>query len=94
MDYLMKMVSGQAQVGAWDAPWHRTEDANGWETVYRGTGQHRHVKHSLVLDLTPEQWAWACDAARVARVTPHTIVKQLIDSARAGREDSTPPPTG
>ncbi len=27
--------------GPWDVPWHRKEDAAGWETTYRGAGRSR-----------------------------------------------------
>lgn len=38
--------------------------------------------YPLALDLTPAQWVWVCDRARALEITPHTIVKQLIDKAR------------
>jgi hypothetical protein len=75
--------------GPWDAPWHRKEDSTGWETVYRGTGQRREVRNILALELTPEQWSWLDHRARDGRHTPHAVVKQLIDNARAA-EASAP----
>jgi hypothetical protein len=80
------------QPGPWDAPWHRKEDATGWETVYRGTGQRREVTNRVVLDLTPEQWSWVGRRARSARATPHAVIRQLIDAARAV-DDSVEPTT-
>ncbi|MBI3969876.1 MAG: hypothetical protein HY332_01185 [Chloroflexi bacterium] len=75
-----------AQPGPWDAPWHHKEDSTGWETVYRGTGQRREITSSLVLELTPEQNEWVDRAAEAGGVTPHAIIRQLIDDARAADE--------
>ena len=71
-----------AKPGPWDAPWKSTENASGWETTYRGTGEAREVTSSLVLELTPEQNAWIDGAAEAAGITPHAVLKQLIDRAR------------
>ena len=68
--------------GPWDAPWRSTADASGWETTYRGTGQTREVTSSLVLELTSEQNAWLDRAAEAAGITPHAVLKRLIDEAR------------
>ncbi|MDQ3701251.1 MAG: hypothetical protein M3442_10060 [Chloroflexota bacterium] len=64
-------------------PWHTPEDAKGWRTVYRGSGQPRQVKNSVVLDLSPEQWAWLQHAAAAAGLTPHDVLGKLVDDARA-----------
>jgi hypothetical protein len=72
----------ETKPGLWDAPWKSIEDASGWKTTYRGTGQARELTSSLVLELTPEQNAWIDGAAEAAGITPHAVLKQLIDKAR------------
>jgi hypothetical protein len=79
-----------AQPGPWDAPWHRKEDSAGWETVYRGAGRRRHVKNTLVLELSPEQWAWLGRRARASHLTPHAVLKELIDTVRIAEEATVP----
>lgn len=71
-----------ATSGAWDAPWHRKEDATGWETVYRGTGQRRPSKSVVELELTEEQDEWLDVAAEAVGLTPHQFLRKLIDDAR------------
>ena len=71
-------------------PWRSPEDAKGWRVVYRGTGQRREITSGLVLELTPEQRAWVGQRARAAGITPHAIIKQLIDEARAADGSAAP----
>ena len=68
--------------GPWDAPWQRKEDATGWETVYRGTGERRPIRSVLEVELTPEQRAWIGPAARGASLTRAEFVSKLIEDAR------------
>jgi hypothetical protein len=57
-------------------------DAKGWRRLYRGTGQTRQVKHSVVLDLTPEQWSWLTRAAGGRDAVLHDFLSALIEEAR------------
>lgn len=85
-----------AQPGPWDAPWHRKEDATGWETVYRGTGRRRRVRSIVELELTPEQNEWVDRAAEAAGLSLHDFLAKLIDDARAvdTHEGTNPAKTG
>ena len=71
-----------AEPGPWDAPWKSGDDASGWETTYRGSGEPRAITSSLVLELTSEQNEWIDRAAEAAGITPHAVLKGLIDEAR------------
>jgi hypothetical protein len=86
-----------AQAGAWDRPWDRKEDAAGWETVYRGTGQRREVGISVVLDLTPEQNRWLRLATTQSGLSLHDFLAKVIEDARIAAEGDEPlmqaPPT-
>jgi hypothetical protein len=69
-------------------PWRSPQDAKGWRTIYRGTGQRRQLRSSVVLELTPAQNEWIDGAAEAAGLTPHEFLGKLIDDARtadAGR---------
>jgi hypothetical protein len=63
-------------------PWRTPDDAKGWRRIYRGTGQKRQVKHSVVLDLTPEQWSWLNRAAGARDAVLHDFLSALIEEAR------------
>lgn len=67
-------------------PWLTDEDAQGWRTVYRGTGQPAPPGHgvnsSVVVDLTHEQRAWLDRASRAAGLLRHQLIAKLIDDAR------------
>jgi hypothetical protein len=75
--------------GSWDAPWQKPDDAAGWETTYRGSGQAREVTSSFVLELTPEQNEWIDRVAEAAGITPHAVLKRLIDEARSADHGAT-----
>jgi hypothetical protein len=47
----------------------------------------------VVLDLTPEQWSWVGRRARTSRATPHAVIRQLIDAARADDDSAEPAAT-
>ena len=70
-------------------PWHTDEDAKGWRTVYRGTGQRRQVHTGVLVDLTPEQKAWIDGAAEATGLTLVGFIHKLIDDARAAGPDAT-----
>ena len=72
-----------AQSVSWDAPWKSADDATGWTATYRGTGRAHEVTSSLVLELTPEQNEWIDRVAEATGITPHAVLKRLIDEARA-----------
>jgi macrodomain Ter protein organizer (MatP/YcbG family) len=66
--------------------WQTPEDARGWRRIYRGTGQKRRVQHSVVLDLTPEQWNWLNRTASARGAVLHDILSALIEDARLTEE--------
>ena len=67
-------------------PWLTPEDSRGWQRVYRGTGQKREVRNSLLLDLTPEQWTWLTRTAQKRGVIMHNVLGSLIEQARLADE--------
>jgi len=67
-------------------PWRSPEDAAGWRTVYRGKGRRRVLANSVVLDLTPEQWAWLSRVAAERNLLVPELLDELIDAARAADE--------
>src|SRR5437867_3596714 len=64
-------------------PWRFPEDAQGWQRIYRGTGQRRQVKNSVVVDLAPPQWTWLNRAAATQGLSLHEFLSKLIDEAAA-----------
>lgn len=67
-------------------PWRTPEDAAGWQTVYRGKGQRRPVKNSVVLELSPERWAWLSRAGAARGLLLQELLEKLIDDARTAEE--------
>jgi hypothetical protein len=67
-------------------PWFTDEDAKGWRTVYRGTGERRQganrVRSSVVVPLTPEQNDWIERTAEASGLLAHELIARLIDDAR------------
>jgi hypothetical protein len=82
-------------------PWFTDEDAEGWRTVYRGTGERRQganrVRSNVVVPLTPEQNDWIERTAEAAGLLAPELIARLIDDARRGRlsnQAKTGEPTG
>jgi hypothetical protein len=63
-------------------PWLTEEDTHGWRTVYRGAGQRRQVRSSVLVELTPEQRAWLDRTGKAAGLLRHQVITKLIDDAR------------
>ena len=84
----------QGRPGPWDQPWRHKEDATGWETVYRGTGQRREVGISVVLDLTPRQNQWLRRATKETGLSLHDFLSKMIEDARVAAEAGQSPPPG
>jgi hypothetical protein len=69
-------------------PWLTDEDTKGWQTVYRGTGQRRQVRSSVVVELTPEQRAWLDRAGQASGLLRHQLIDKLIEDARLADLDA------
>jgi hypothetical protein len=71
-------------------PWHTDADTAGWRTVYRGTGQPRDVRSSVVVELSAEQESWLDTVAEARGLTLAELVGRLIEEARIASQAGAP----
>jgi hypothetical protein len=64
-------------------PWESDEDAEGWRTVYEGTGRGRPVPISVEVELDDAQSAWVKQEARRAGIDYAAVIRRAVDAARA-----------